>query len=104
MEDRFADAKSSVTYFLRKQIELPDCTTIKPGDGGRKSNCSFRNIAACDVKVYRIDLMKFCEADQALGDMSQINLAGIRPLGTRPPSRSATARTTAITRRSWPCR
>ena len=32
------------------------------------------------MKVYRVDLMKFCEAAQALGDLSQVNLAGIRPL------------------------
>ena len=79
VEDRIPDAKSSVGYFLRKQIALPDCTTLKPG-AAAEVELSFRNIAACDVKVYRVDLMKFCEAGQALGDLSQVNLAGIRPL------------------------
>ena len=40
----------------------------------------FRNIAACDVKVYRIDLMKFSLLRRNLGGIAQINLAGIRPL------------------------
>ncbi|MGO9111411.1 MAG: MG2 domain-containing protein [Thermoguttaceae bacterium] len=79
VESRIPDAKSSVDYFLRKQISLPDCTTLKPGTAA-EVELSFRNIAACDVKVYRVDLMKFCEAGQALGDLSQVNLAGIRPL------------------------
>ena len=79
VEDRIPDAKSSASYFLRKQISLPDCTTLKPGTAA-EVELSFRNIAACDVKVYRVDLMKFCEAGQALGDLSQVNLAGIRPL------------------------
>ena len=30
VEDRIPDAKSSAGYFLRKQISLPDCTTLKP--------------------------------------------------------------------------
>ena len=51
---------------------------LQPGPA--EVELSFRNIAACDVKVYRVDLMKFCEAAQALGDLSQVNLAGIRPL------------------------
>ncbi len=85
VEDRIPDAKSSVSYFLRKQIALPDCTTLKPGAAlapgkGAEVELSYRNIAECDVKVYRVDLMKFCEAGQALGDLSQVNLAGIRPL------------------------
>ena len=79
VEDRIPDAKSSASYFLRKRISLPDCTTLKPGTAA-EVELSFRNIAACDVKVYRVDLMKFCEAGQALGDLSQVNLAGIRPL------------------------
>ena len=39
----------------------------------------FRNLAACDLKVYRIDLMKFSLLKRNLGGIAQINLAGIRP-------------------------
>ena len=79
VEDRFADAKEAIAYFLRKSIELPEATTIKPGDA-TEVELKFRNIAACDVRVYRIDLMKFSLLRQNLGGIAQINLAGIRPL------------------------
>jgi hypothetical protein len=39
----------------------------------------FRNVASCDLKVYRIDLMKFALLRQNLGGISRINLAGIEP-------------------------
>jgi len=79
VEDRFADAKEAIAFFLRKAIELPEVTTIKPGDAA-EVELKFRNIAACDVKVYRIDLMKFSLLRRNLAGIAQINLAGIRPL------------------------
>jgi len=53
----------------------------KPGEVGKAAEVElkFRNIAACDVKVYRIDLMKFSLLKRSLGGITQINLAGIRP-------------------------
>jgi alpha-2-macroglobulin len=79
VEDRFADAKEAIAYFLRKEIDLPEVTTVKPGEAAAVE-LKFRNIAACDVKVYRIDLMKFSLLRRNLGGIAQINLAGIRPL------------------------
>ena len=32
VEDRFADAKQAIEYFARKDISLPEVSTIKPGD------------------------------------------------------------------------
>ena len=78
VEDRFADAKEAVQYFVRKAIELPEVTTIKPG-ATAEVELKFRNVAACDVKVYAIDLMKFSLLKRNLGGITQINLAGIRP-------------------------
>jgi len=79
VEDRFPDAKFSIAWFLRKAIELPEVTTVKPGTPA-EIDLKFSNIAACDVKVYRIDLMKFSLLAGNLGGITQINLAGIRPL------------------------
>ena len=79
VEDRFADAKEAIAYFLRKAIDLPEVTTIKPGEPAQVE-LKFRNIAVCDVKVYRIDLMKFSLLRRNLAGIAQINLAGIRPL------------------------
>ncbi|HUT13143.1 MAG TPA: alpha-2-macroglobulin family protein [Thermoguttaceae bacterium] len=78
VEDRFPDARQSIDYFTRKAIELPEVSTVAPGEKA-EVELEFRNIAACDAKVYRIDLMKFSLLKQNLGGITQINLAGIRP-------------------------
>ena len=78
VEDRFPDAKQSIDYFTRKAIELPEVTAVKPG-AAAEVELKFRNIAACDAKVYRIDLMKFSLLKRNLGGITNINLAGIRP-------------------------
>jgi TolA-binding protein len=78
VEDRFADAKRSIEYFLRKSIDLAEVTTVRPGRPV-EAELRFRNMATCDVKVYRIDLMKFGLLRRNLGGIARINLAGIRP-------------------------
>lgn len=79
VEDKFPDAKQSIEYFLRKSIELPEVIAVKPGEPA-EVELNFRNVADCDLKVYRIDLMKFSLMKRNLGGIAQINLAGIRPL------------------------
>jgi alpha-2-macroglobulin len=79
VEDRFADAKQAIEYFTRKAISLPEVTTVKPGEAA-EPELSFRNVADADVKVYRIDLMKFSLLKRNLGGITEINLSGIRPL------------------------
>jgi len=78
VDDRFADAKEAIEYFIHKAIKLPEVTTVKPGEPV-EVKLDFRNIAACDAKVYRIDLMKFSLLKRSLGGITNINLAGIRP-------------------------
>ena len=78
MADKFPDAQQAIEYFLRKAIELPEVVTVKPA-GPVEVELAFRNVAACDLKVYRIDLMKFGLLNQNLSRITQINLAGIRP-------------------------
>jgi len=79
VEDRFSDAKLSIAYFLRKSIQLPEVTTVKPGEKA-EVELKFSNLPDCDVKVYRIDLMKYSLLRGDLGGIARINLAGIRPL------------------------
>ncbi len=79
VEDRFADAKQAIEYFTRKAISLPEVTTVKPGEAA-EPELNFRNVADADVKVYRIDLMKFSLLKRNLGGITEINLSGIRPL------------------------
>jgi len=78
VEDRFPDAKQSIEYFTRKAIRLGEVTTVAPGEPV-EVELEYRNIAACDVKAYRIDLMKFGLLKRDLKGITQINLAGIQP-------------------------
>ena len=85
VEDRFADAKEAIAYFLRKAIELPEVTTVKPGEPA-EVELKFRNVAACDVKVYRIDLMKFSLLKRNLGGHHADQPGRHPPASTRRPS------------------
>ena len=78
VEEKFPDAKQAIEYFTRKAIELPEVSTKKPGEK-MEVELKFRNVAACDAKVYRIDLMKFSLLKRNLGGITHINLSGIRP-------------------------
>jgi hypothetical protein len=77
--ERYADAKQAIEYFTRQAISLPEVTTVKPGEA-TELELKFRNVARADVKVYRIDLMKFSLLKRNLAGITQINLSGIRPL------------------------
>ena len=56
--DRFADARQSIAYFTHNAIRLPEVSDFRPGEPVRLE-LTYRNVPACDVKVYRIDLMEF---------------------------------------------
>jgi uncharacterized protein YfaS (alpha-2-macroglobulin family)/TolA-binding protein len=73
------DAKKAIDYFAHRAIDLPEVTTIRPGEPA-KVTLKFRNVPTVDVKAYRIDLMKFSLLRQNLSAITSINLAGIRPL------------------------
>eukprot|EP00913_Durusdinium_trenchii_P013388 g12569.t1 len=75
---RFPDAGEAIDFFTRKNIQLPEVTTIKPGDAV-KVPLEFRNVPSANVKVYRIDLLKFGLMQRNLNRITAINLAGIRP-------------------------
>ena len=79
VKERFADAKQAIEYFARKEIKLPEVTTLEPGKKV-EVELKYRNVAACDLRVYRIDLMKFSLLRRDLNEITRINLAGIRPL------------------------
>jgi tetratricopeptide (TPR) repeat protein len=58
----------------------------EPGDGqaenspGAQIELKFRNVASCELRVYRIDLLKFGLLQRDLANITKINLAGIKPL------------------------
>lgn len=78
VEDRFADARQAIEYFARQAIRLPEVVTVQPGKPC-EVELTFRNVPTCNVRVYRIDLMKFSLLRRDLSDITSINLSGIRP-------------------------
>ena len=78
VKERFSDATEAIDFFTRKDITLPEITTVKPGDAG-EVELSYRNVKEASIKVYRIDLLKFGLMQRNLDRITAINLAGIRP-------------------------
>ncbi len=81
VKSRFADANQAIDFFTRKAIALPEVATIKPG-AAAEVTLKFRNLSSANVKVYRIDLLKFGLMQRNLNQITAINLAGIRPYHT----------------------
>lgn len=79
VKDRFEDARQAIEYFSRKDLSVPEVTTVKPGDAAQ-FELTYRNVPTADVVVYRIDLMKFSLLRRSLEEITNINLAGIRPI------------------------
>lgn len=78
VKDRFSDAAEAIDFFTHRALNLPEVTTVKPG-AVAKVPLKYRNVAAANVKVYRIDLLKFGLLQRNLSRITAINLAGIRP-------------------------
>ncbi|MBS0264090.1 MAG: tetratricopeptide repeat protein [Planctomycetes bacterium] len=78
VKDRFADANEAIEFFTHKALALPEVTTVKPG-AAAKVALKFRNVPNANIKVYRIDLLKFGLLQRNLARITGINLAGIRP-------------------------
>jgi len=76
--DRFLDAKQAIDYFLRKAVSAPEIVAVKPGEPA-KFPLKFRNVPSVDVKAYRIDLLKFGLLRRDLGNITAVNLSGVRP-------------------------
>ena len=81
VKDQFSDAAEAIKYFRKKTIKVEEVTTLNPGDRG-EIEVKFRNIDEADLRIYKIDLMKFYLMRKNLTDISRINLAGIKPLHT----------------------
>ncbi|WDI39828.1 DUF6340 family protein [Bremerella sp. P1] len=79
VKDRFVDAAQAINYFTRQAISLEEVTSFLP-DEKVHLELDYRNVKDCEIKVYRIDLMKFGLLQRNLQKITTINLAGIQPL------------------------
>ncbi|MBA2117080.1 alpha-2-macroglobulin family protein [Bremerella alba] len=79
VKDRFVDAAQAINYFTRQAISLEEVTSFLPKEKVQLA-LDYRNVKDCEIKVYRIDLMKFGLLQRNLQKITTINLAGIQPL------------------------
>lgn len=79
VKDRFVDAAQAINYFTRQAISLDEVNSFLPEEKVHLE-LDYRNVKDCEIKVYRIDLMKFGLLQRNLQKITTINLAGIQPL------------------------
>jgi hypothetical protein len=78
VKEKFPDAKEAIDFFIHRRLALPEIVTLRPNEAP-KITISYRNIPRVDLKVYRVDLLKFGLLQRNLAKITAINLAGIRP-------------------------
>jgi alpha-2-macroglobulin len=78
VKEIFPDARESIDYFLHRRLVLPEVATLRPNEAP-KITLTYRNIPRVDLKIYRVDLLKFGLLQRNLAKITAINLAGIRP-------------------------
>jgi uncharacterized protein YfaS (alpha-2-macroglobulin family)/tetratricopeptide (TPR) repeat protein len=78
VKTQFSDAEEAIGYFERKAVSLEEVTRFKPGDPVKLA-LKYRNIAAANLQVYKVDLMKLYLREKNLSGITRVNLAGIQP-------------------------
>jgi len=79
VKKKFEDAKEAISYFTKKEVKLPEISTFKTGDKV-SIDLSFCNVADVKLSVYKVDLMKLYLSRKSLNTITNINLAGIKPI------------------------
>jgi hypothetical protein len=78
----YADAKQAIDYFEAKHVSLEEVNIFRPGKPVELT-ISYRNIKEARCQVYRVDLMRLYLREKNLANVTQVNLAGIKPLLTK---------------------
>jgi alpha-2-macroglobulin len=78
VQDKFPDAREAIDFFVHRRLSLPEVVTLRPNQAPQVT-LTYRNIPRIDLKVYRVDLLKFGLLQRNLAKIAAINLAGIRP-------------------------
>ncbi|MFW5996533.1 MAG: tetratricopeptide repeat protein [Lentisphaeria bacterium] len=77
--DQYADAKQAIEYFRQQNMSLPEINIFRP-DEETSLELTHRNIEEAEYQVYRVDLMKLYLREKSLSDITELHLAGIKPL------------------------
>ncbi|PIX39423.1 MAG: hypothetical protein COZ56_17645 [Armatimonadetes bacterium CG_4_8_14_3_um_filter_58_9] len=79
VKEQFSDAKASMEYFQRTGLRLPEVTVVSGGQPA-EVKLIYRNLKEADVKVYRVDLLKFYQVHRSLANIANMKLTGIKPV------------------------
>jgi uncharacterized protein YfaS (alpha-2-macroglobulin family)/TolA-binding protein len=75
---QFPDAREAAAFFRARLLRVPEVLAVGPTEAARVK-VTGRNVADVQVSVYKVDLLKFYQNRRSLVDLSQMNLAGIKP-------------------------
>ena len=79
MKEKYPDARQAIDYFQKKNIKLEEVNIFRPGKPV-EIKIKYRNIKEAFMQVYKVDLMKLYLREKNLSKITQVNLAGIKPL------------------------
>jgi len=79
VKEAFGDAVLSLNHLTEKGLKVEDVSTFH---GAEPASITLRhkNLDAAELRVYKVDLMKFYLSERDLERMTRINLAGIQPI------------------------
>ena len=78
VKERFPDAKEAIDFFVHRRLALPEIVTLRPNEA-HQDHPLVPQHSRVDLKVYRVELLKFGLLQRNLAKITAINLAGIRP-------------------------
>ena len=80
VEDIFDDAQVSLASLEEKKVLMPEVTAVRPGEAA-EVKLRYRNIRSAALQIYKVDLMKLYLRKKNLGNISEVDLAGITSQG-----------------------
>ncbi|MDB6136580.1 MAG: large extracellular alpha-helical protein [Verrucomicrobiales bacterium] len=80
---KYPDAADALAAFEEKKINVPEITTLTPGQEVRIS-VGHRNVKEVSLQIYKVDLMKLYLREKNLSRVTSVNLAGIAPEASVP--------------------
>ncbi|MBN2494011.1 MAG: tetratricopeptide repeat protein [Deltaproteobacteria bacterium] len=83
VQTRFRDAAETIRELTREHYAVPEVLEIEQGRPALLE-VEASNLTELDLRAYRVDLMKLYLLKRSLGNLGEVNLAGIEPvLSTR---------------------
>ncbi|MCP5115830.1 MAG: hypothetical protein GY953_33810, partial [bacterium] len=80
VEDIFDDAQVSLAALEEKNVLRREVTAVRPGEAA-EVKLRYRNIRSAALQIYKVDLMKLYLRKKNLGNISEVDLAGIASQG-----------------------